>query len=75
MSAPSACFLVRYQAHGIEHVRTVEACCEGAAVEVVKYFIEGGHDWRVRQINNESETIDIGGGAAVCPLGGRHDMA
>lgn len=72
---PSACFLVRYRVRGIEHVRTAEACCEGAAVEAVKRFVGVGHDWRVRQINNESETIDIGGGAAVCPLGGRHDTA
>lgn len=70
---PSAYFLVRYRVRGIEHARTVEACCEGAAVEAARRFVRIGHGWHVRQLDRDPKVIDIGGGAGVCPAGCRHE--
>ena len=64
-------YLVTYHTDGMRHARHVEACCEAAAVAATQEHVRRGSDWHV-SLAAASRWPDIVGGAAVCPLRGRH---
>lgn len=65
-------FLVTYTRHDIQHARCVDACCEAAAIEATQRHDRWGSAWTVRTTRDDA-TPDIVGGAAACPLSGRHE--
>ena len=64
-------YLVTYHTDGIRQARHVEACCEAAAVAATQAHVRRGSGWHVSLAANHWP--DIIGGAAVCPLAGKHE--